>query len=60
MRVLRILFTGWPAVLTFLVCPSLAVWLSPHDDGEWKRWLIVAPVAVAYVWITWPERNEAD
>jgi hypothetical protein len=61
MKVLRAIFTGWPALLTFLVSPTLAVWLSPHDAGEWKRWLIVAPVAAAYVWFTWPQDpNEAD
>ena len=61
MKTLRILLTGWPAVLTLLVSPTLAVWLSPHDANEWKHWLLVAPLVVAYLWFTWPKRpDEAD
>jgi hypothetical protein len=61
MKILHAIFTGWPALLTFLVTPSLAVLLSPHDGGEWKQWLLVAPFVVAYLWITWPQRrSEAD
>lgn len=54
------MLTGWPALFTFLVSPTLAVLFAPQDGGEWKRWLIVAPFVVAYLWFTWPRRREAD
>jgi hypothetical protein len=61
MKALRILFTGWSAILAFLVSPTLAVLLSPHDGGEWKRWMFIAPWVVAYIWLTWPNGStEAD
>lgn len=59
MRILRLLFTGWPAVFSLLVSPTLAVFLSPHDGNEQKRWLFVVPWLVAYVWLTWPKDPEA-
>jgi hypothetical protein len=60
MKVLRAIFTGWPALLSFLVAPTLAMLLSPHDSGEWKRWLVVAPFVAAYVWLTWPQGRDED
>ncbi len=60
MKVLRAFLTGWPALLGFLITPSLAMLLSSSDDGEWKRWLLVAPFLVAYLWFTWPQRPNAS
>ncbi|HEX4160730.1 MAG TPA: hypothetical protein VHY79_19840 [Rhizomicrobium sp.] len=61
MRALRFLFTGWAAVFSLLVSPTLAVLLSPQDGDERRRWLFVAPWLVAYVWLTWPKRpDQAD
>jgi hypothetical protein len=57
MKALRTLFTGWPALLAFLVAPSLAVILAPHD-GDWKRWLVIAPFVAGYIWFTWPQNRE--
>ena len=61
MKLLQTLFTGWPALFSFLVAPTLAVLLAPQDAGEWKRWLLVAPFVAVYIWLTWPEgRSRAD
>ncbi|HTT82801.1 MAG TPA: hypothetical protein VMF67_04925 [Rhizomicrobium sp.] len=61
MKVLRAIFTGWAALLAFLVAPTLAMLLSPEDAGQWRRWLLVAPLIAAYLWLTWPGRtDEAD
>ena len=56
MKSLRAILTGWPALLSFLVAPTLAVLLS--HDGEWKRWLPLAPFVAGYVWITWPHKAD--
>jgi hypothetical protein len=60
MKALRALLTGWPAVFSFLFAPTLAVLLAPHDHGEWKRWLVVAPFVLAYIWFTWPGGRTGD
>jgi hypothetical protein len=56
MTVLRSLLTGWPAVFSLLVSPTVAVFLEPGAAGMWKQWLCVLPFVLAYVWFTWPRR----